>query len=575
MSSPFEGKVIQLRDDGYDSHAYQYATSTHKDKGTMNPALILYALDDDDVIKAIKFAHGDPAQHLPPRAIAIRTGGHQYSGASSTSGINMVIDLSDTYDDFVWKDEDYTLVKVGIGLPLGKLNSLLKGAGRFVPHGQCAYVHLGGHCQTGGYGQLIRSFGLTADHVQKYRLITADGKVVSVRRDSEDPKIKDLFYALAGGSPGNFGVVTHVTLKVHKDQDHRKSYGYRCEVAYSRELLEKLLEFSVQMDIDNRSADYDLCITFLSTRERPGNNISKIIVFSQWANLGGSHQECDDSFFQDLRKICKGHILSTAGGSLRVVDGSLPLSELSSHWLFPIAREFEYPYVKRAYATRADGQYLKKQKWAKWVSERVEEIESMPKRTCYIAAQIQYSGGRGSKESAMKKNGAKGDTSISWRDSSYIFPFDIFYKPEGKETALKWQERNDREAIVEGKFSKQEDRRYIWGSHDLDLIAAKKFYFDSDEKFNRLVSIKNRVDPQGLFTPNDFCITRRPTSVQPPATQAPAPSLHMVLNDSETGTVDVPYLKGCRFMTHNVSKILGKVDNHSKSAEDKIHSHEP
>jgi hypothetical protein len=49
----------------------------------------------------------------------------------------------------------------------------------------------------------------------------------------------------------------------------------------------------------------------------------------------------------------------------------------------------------------------------------------------------------------------------------------------------------------------------------------------------------------------------------------------MVWNAPATGTVDIPCLKDCRFMTHNVSKILGKVDDLSKSVEDKIHPHEP
>ncbi|KAF9357053.1 hypothetical protein BGX34_009626 [Mortierella sp. NVP85] len=554
MSSPFEGKVIQRKADGYDGYAHQYASSTLKD--AMKPAMILYAIDDDDVIKAIQFAHGSKV--IPPRAISIRSGGHHYVGASSTSGNNMTVDLSFAYNDFVWKDSDYTLVKVGVGHSLAKLNNLLKGAGRFVPHGQCSYVYVGGHCQSGGYGQFIRSFGLMVDYIQKYRLITADGQIIKVRRDSEDPDMRALFYALAGGSPGNFGVVTHVTLKVLRDQDYRKSYGYRCEAKYSRGLLEELLNYVIKMDIDNRSADYDLGITFGSTHEERGS-VSTIVVFAQWANLWGPI-DCDQSFFQGIRDICKDHILLTDDGNPRVMDNSLPLSELSSHWLFPIAREFEYPFIKRSYVTSESGDYLNAQGWANWASGRIDEIESAKTRTCYISSQFQYTGGRGSccTRSAMKTNGLDDRTSISWRDSTFLFSADIFYKPEGEQTAMYWQQKNDNDAIQMKKFSTQ-DRRYIWAPNspeDVDLIAARKFFFDSDDKFDRLVAIKNRVDPNGLFTPNKFCVTSPAVfnGPLPSRTQAPPP-LHLIRGTVPSGKVEIPSLKGSKFMTRVTAKL--------------------
>lgn len=81
---------------------------------------------------------------------------------------------------------------------------------RFVPHGQCSHVHLGRHVQTGGYGQLGRSLGLLADHVQKFRIINAKGEAKEIRRaivkDTDGQSIeihsneeeKDLFFAVLG-----------------------------------------------------------------------------------------------------------------------------------------------------------------------------------------------------------------------------------------------------------------------------------------------------------------------------------------------------------------------------------------
>ena len=84
----FSGKVY-LRDDSidYKAHAYQYAY-TSEPEGTMAPAAIVYVADDEDIKLAIEYAR---ANNL---GIAVRTGGHEYLGASSTTGDNIQIDLS-------------------------------------------------------------------------------------------------------------------------------------------------------------------------------------------------------------------------------------------------------------------------------------------------------------------------------------------------------------------------------------------------------------------------------------------------------------------------------------------------
>ena len=84
----------------------------------------------------------------------MRTGGHQYSGQSSTSGENIQVDVSRTFanvsEDFVYQ-ESSNLLKVGVSFSLLEMNTLMAARGMFVPTGICSHVHLGGHVQTGMY----------------------------------------------------------------------------------------------------------------------------------------------------------------------------------------------------------------------------------------------------------------------------------------------------------------------------------------------------------------------------------------------------------------------------------------
>ena len=122
-----------------------------------------------------------------------------------------------------------------------------------MPHGQCTDVHLGGHIQTGGYGQLGRSFGLIGDHVRSLEIIDHASQEQEITRES-DP---EQFYAWLGGSPGNMGVLTHVTLEVHRDSDYVGSMGLKVVHLYEEGTLKvsgdcrgDCIIFAVVLDTD-------------------------------------------------------------------------------------------------------------------------------------------------------------------------------------------------------------------------------------------------------------------------------------------------------------------------------------
>ena len=510
-------------DQEYKARRYQYATSSHGDEGHMDPKTILYPKDLDDIKSAVNYAKSQKI------AMAIRTGGHQYSGASSTYGNNVQLDLSETFAEDIsyYEENGGHFVRTSVSWELLKINEFLGKHGLFVPHGQCSHVHLGGHVQTGGYGQLGRSFGLFGDHVVSLEIIDCNGKEVKVTKDSNS----DLFYAILGGSPGNFGVLTHFTIKVYSDEDYKGSCGLKAVYWYSPETLKNLLNILVEMtDDEDFPRNYDYCVSMLSSSFdvfklypeldeqmkilRPDlygkdENLipdwpSVIVVYAQFVPFTPNDQ-CKNDWFERIKK--SGDLVL---GSLPLYDvAEKRMSDLTKDWIFMGVREFDYPYVKRAYLTKS--KTLVQDGWVDWVTGRVEEIAASI-NGCRLSVQIQNFGGKNSQFFNNRENG----TSYSWRDSTVVCVLDCFYNqlfPSAKETAEKWQSTNDNEGIgPNGRFSK-EDRRVLWGSYSrvgeiggFNMGCSWPYYHDNNKQYDRLCTIKREVDPDNVFTPNDFCV---------------------------------------------------------------------
>lgn len=69
----------------------------------------------------------------------------------------------------------------------------------------------GGYITGGGHSPLMPLYGMAADQLLAIEVVTADGRFVTATPDHNG----DLFWALAGGGGGTFGVVTSVIVKAH------------------------------------------------------------------------------------------------------------------------------------------------------------------------------------------------------------------------------------------------------------------------------------------------------------------------------------------------------------------------
>ena len=507
------GAQIAVDSPDYAKFQYQYATSSYEDDNRMSPALLVQPKTKEDIALTLKYAK---AQKI---AVAVRTGGHQYCGASSTLAPNIQLDLRSSFqspDDlrlFNSPDGKKTFVRTSVSRSLGDFNAWMGKHQIFVPHGQCTNVHLGGHVQTGGYGQLGRSFGLFGDHVVSLEIVDHNGDFKEVTRGS-DP---ELFYAILGGSPGNLGVITHFTIEVHRDKDYVGSRGLKALYLYSPETLKRLLTLLATMsDNVDFPRNYDFCVSVLSSKfdlvsifpnaddieeEKFPKIFGKdnlkvwprlIVVYAQWVPFSPNDKP-DDNWFKAISK-----------GSIFPHVTVKPMSQLTADWIFRNVREFDFPYVKSTHVTNSTT--LIKDKWPEWLTGRIDELVK-PDNDCHISAQIQNFGGKHSKFTTNADNG----TSYSWRgDTTICCTLDAFYNGKAAhETAIKWHNRNEAEGLgPNGVFCKQ-DRRVLWGSFgEFDLDVVWKTYYETKEKYERLRAARRKADPDGVLTPNTFCVKR-------------------------------------------------------------------
>ena len=144
----------------------------------------------EDVAGAIAAARDD---ELP---LAIRSGGHDFAGGSSTEGV--LVDVSPLSAVEVSDGG----ARIGAGALLGDVYDALAAHGVTLPAGCGPTVGIAGLTLGGGLGILGRLHGVLSDSLRGAQVVLADGRVV----EADD----DLLWALRGAGGGRFGVVTRL-----------------------------------------------------------------------------------------------------------------------------------------------------------------------------------------------------------------------------------------------------------------------------------------------------------------------------------------------------------------------------
>ncbi|XP_074266448.1 berberine bridge enzyme-like 4 [Silene latifolia] len=171
---------------------------------TPKPLAIVTALDVTHVQATVLCAKVNGFQ------LRIRSGGHDFEGMSYVSKDPFIIlDMFNLRSINIDLASQTATVQAGATLgelyyEIGKMSNTLA-----FPAGVCLTLGAGGHFSGGGYGPMIRQFGLSIDNIIDAQVVDANGNVLNRKSMGED-----LFWAIRGGGGASFCVVLSWEIKL-------------------------------------------------------------------------------------------------------------------------------------------------------------------------------------------------------------------------------------------------------------------------------------------------------------------------------------------------------------------------
>ena len=194
LQARIHGAVITPEDVRYDDARKAWNLSVQQ-----RPALIVVADSAADIVEAVRFAREMDL------GIAVQSTGH---GVVRPADDSLLIITSQMTD--VRIDAEAQTAWIEAGAVWGMVLEKAQMVGLAPLLGSSPGVGVVGYTLGGGMGWLARKYGLAADSVLFFEVVTPDGNRVRASQTENS----DLFWGLRGGG-GNFGVITGMEIRLY------------------------------------------------------------------------------------------------------------------------------------------------------------------------------------------------------------------------------------------------------------------------------------------------------------------------------------------------------------------------
>ncbi len=196
LKKQLRGELLRPGDGGYNA-----ARSVWNAMVDRRPALIVRCAGAADVISCVNFAR---TNNVP---VSVRGGGHNVAG-SAVCDDGIMLDLSRMKS--VRVDPVSRTARTEPGVLCGEFDRETQAFGLATTGGICSETGIAGVTLGGGFGWLMRKYGLALDNLMSVDVVSADGQL----RKASSTENADLFFGVRGAQ-SNFGVVTSLEYQLH------------------------------------------------------------------------------------------------------------------------------------------------------------------------------------------------------------------------------------------------------------------------------------------------------------------------------------------------------------------------
>lgn len=437
------GGIIEPQDKGYDDARKVYNGMISK-----RPRIIVRCADVADVILSVNFARENNI------LLAIRSGGHNAGGLGICDD-GLVIDLSPI--KYTRVDPVAKTVVAGGGCTWGDIDHATHVFGMATPSGILSTTGVGGLTTGGGIGHLTRKCGLSIDNLLSVDMVLADGSFVTANANQN----KDLFWAVRGGG-GNFGIVTAFTFNLHPID-----MVYGGPMLWDISETEDVLKWYRKL-IKDAPDDLNGFFAFLTVP--PGPPFPEHLYLKKMCGIVWAYSgplEKAEEIFKPIRAF-KKPALDFVGPlphpALQAMFDALYPAGLQWYWRADFVRELN----------------------AKAITEHIKFGNAMP--TMLSSMHMYPVNGAASRIS-------KKDTAWSYRDATWAMVIvGVDPDPANKEKITTWAKE-----YWEALHPFSAGGAYVNFMMDEGEERVKATY---GENYERLVSIKNKYDPNNFFRVN-------------------------------------------------------------------------